>query len=172
MILQTSRLVLRRLETSDAGALHDLMSDADVMAYWDIREIDDVELTRRILDGQLKAMREGEAIHWAMLRASDKAFIGACDLSDIDRWHKRAEIGFISAKAFWGEGLTLEAMQAVLHHAAQGLRLEKLSARTQVGNVRSVRLLERLGFEQEGVLRGHVERDGERRDCLLFGLLL
>ena len=35
-----------------------------------------------------------------------------------------------------------------------------------------VRLLEKLGFRHEGLLRGYVDRDGERRDCLLFGLLL
>jgi ribosomal-protein-alanine N-acetyltransferase len=172
MILQTSRLTLRPLEPGDAPALHALMSDADVMAYWDITEIEDLALTTLILEGQLKAMADGEAIHWAMLRSGDGAFVGACDLSGIDRWHRRAEIGFISDKAYWGEGLALEAMQAVLDHAAQGLRMKKLAARTHVGNVRSVRLLERLGFEQEGVLRGHVERAGERRDCLLFGVLL
>jgi ribosomal-protein-alanine N-acetyltransferase len=33
-------------------------------------------------------------------------------------------------------------------------------------------VLEKLGFEEEGMLRGYVERDGERRDCRLFGLLL
>ena len=172
MILQTPRLSLRPLEAGDAEALHALMSDAQVMAYWDIREIDDVELTRRILEGQLQAAQDGEAIHWAMLRSQDNAFIGVCDLSDIDRWHRRAEIGFMAAAAFWGEGYAQEAMQAVVNHAAQALHVKKLAARTHVGNVRSVRLLQRLGFEQEGVLRGHVERDGERRDCLLFGLLL
>ncbi|QUD88543.1 GNAT family N-acetyltransferase [Phenylobacterium montanum] len=172
MILRTPRLTLRPLAAGDAEALHGLMSDALVMAYWDIREIDDLELTRMILEGQIKAAQEGEAIHWAMVRDADSAFIGVCDLSDIDPWHKRAEIGFLSARSVWGEGYTLEAMQAVLDHAAQQLHIKKLAARTHVGNVRSVRLLQRLGFEQEGVLRGHIERDGERRDCLLFGLLL
>ena len=41
-----------------------------------------------------------------------------------------------------------------------------------LGNIRSVRLLEKLGFRHEGLLRGYVDRDGERRDCLMFGLLL
>ena len=87
-------------------------------------------------------------------------------------WHKRAEIGFICAKPYWGEGYAMEALQAVIDHAAQGLRLRRLSARTHFGNLRSARLLERLGFQPEGVLRGHVERGGERRDCEVFGLLL
>ena len=40
------------------------------------------------------------------------------------------------------------------------------------GNRRSDALLEKLGFKEEGLLRGHVLRDGDRRDCRLFGLLL
>jgi ribosomal-protein-alanine N-acetyltransferase len=172
MILQTQRLTIRPLQASDAAALHGLMSDAEVMAYWDIGEIEDEALTGQILESQLKAMARDDALHWAMMRNEDGAFIGCCDLSDIDRWHRRAEIGFISARAYWGEGYVLEAMQAVLDHAAEGLHLKRLSARTHLGNLRSARLLERLGFEEEGVLRGHVDRDGERRDCQLFGLLL
>jgi ribosomal-protein-alanine N-acetyltransferase len=62
-------------------------------------------------------------------------------------------------------------MQAVVAYAAtSGLR--KLTARTHLGNRRSESLLETLGFKEEGLLRGHVLRDGERRDCRLFGLLL
>ena len=172
MILQTSRLTLRPLVETDLVDLHGLMSDAEVMAYWDIAEIEDLELTRRILASQLTAMAQRDGYYWAMIRTQDQAFIGCCDLTDIDLWHRRGEIGFIAARAFWGEGYALEAMQAVVDHAAQGLRLKRLSARAHLGNVRSVRLLEKLGFEAEGVLRGHVERDGERRDCELFGLLL
>ena len=172
MILETPRLILRPLRSDDAEALHGLMSDPEVMAYWDIGEIEDPALTQAILDSQILAMERQAACHWAILRASDGAFVGACDLSDIDPWHKRAEIGFISARAYWGEGYMVEAMQAVVGYAAQGLRLKRLAARTHLGNQRSARLLERLGFAPEGVLRGHVERDGERRDCQLFGLLL
>jgi ribosomal-protein-alanine N-acetyltransferase len=50
--------------------------------------------------------------------------------------------------------------------------VRKLGARTHLGNRRSENLLVALGFEPEGLLRGHVLRDGERRDCRLFGLLL
>ncbi len=172
MILQTPRLTLRPLTLDDVDAMHGLMSDADVMAFWDVPAITDRGLTLRIIDNHLTTMARDTAFSWVMSRTADQAFVGCCNLADIDRWHRRAEIGFITAKGFWGEGLTFEAMQAVIDHAAQQLRVKRLSARAHVGNVRSVRLLRRLGFEQEGVLRGHVERGGERRDCLMFGLLL
>ena len=172
MILQTSRLTLRPLQADDTADLHLIMSNAEVMAFWDIAEIEDMGLTSAILESQLDQMADKRAFYWAMVRSEDGAFVGCCDLSEIDRWHHRAEVGFIVGRAYWGDGYTLEAMQAVLSHAAQTLRLRRLTARTHLGNARSVRLLERLGFEEEGLLRGYVDRDGERRDCQLFGLLL
>ena len=172
MILQTTRLTLRPLAADDAPSMHALMSDAEVMAFWDVAEIDDIGLTMAIMDAQLRDMGRGKALYWAMIRRDDGAFVGCCDLIDIDRWHHRAEVGFVIGKPFWSENYAFEAMQAVMAHAAQNLHLRRLTARTHLGNVRSVRLLERLGFHEEGLLRGFVARDGERRDCLLFGLLL
>jgi ribosomal-protein-alanine N-acetyltransferase len=103
--------------------------------------------------------------------ALDRGFLGACDLSDIDWRHRRGEVGFVLAGAAWGQGYGLEAMRAVVDHAA-GLGLKRLWARAHAGNERSERLLRRLGFEEEGYLRGHIQRAGERRDCKIFGLLL
>jgi RimJ/RimL family protein N-acetyltransferase len=49
--------------------------------------------------------------------------------------------------------------------------LARLWARFHAGNEASRRLLERLGFTYEGTLRRHILRDGERRDCILYGRL-
>jgi ribosomal-protein-alanine N-acetyltransferase len=147
------------------------MRDAEVMAFWDMPESDDPDLIAGIVEGQVEEMAGGRAIYWAMRSLPDDHFIGVCDLSEIDRRHRRAEVGFLLGREAWGQGYAQEAMQAVLAFAgAQGLR--RLLARTHLGNRRSDSLLENLGFREEGMLRGHVLRDGERRDCRLFGLLL
>lgn len=170
-ILETSRLRLTPLTVQDAARLFPIMNDPEVMAHWDIGEIDDPELVNEIVRGQVGDMRGGRAIHWAIARLSDDAFLGCGDLAAIDRWHRRAEIGFILAREAWGQGYALEAMRSVVSYAAvSGVR--KLSARTHLGNRRSENLLTSLGFEPEGLLRGHVLREGERRDCRIFGLLL
>jgi [ribosomal protein S5]-alanine N-acetyltransferase len=172
MILQTERLSLRPLTPDDAAAIHLMVSDAELMAFWDSAQIEDPAVTTAMVQRQLAEMDEDLAQYWAMERAADDVFLGACDLSEIDRRHARAEVGFMVRRGFWGEGYTFEAMHAVIVYAAQTLRLRRLQARIHLGNVRSMRLLDRLGFEREGLLRGYVERDGQRRDCLLFGLLL
>lgn len=170
-LLETERLRLQPLAQSDVARLAPLMDDPEVMAYWDVPVVEDPELVAAIVGAQVAAMAAGRALHWTVRGLVDDAFLGCCSLADIDRWHKRAEVGFMLDREAWGRGYALEAMQAVVAYAASsGLR--KLGARTHLGNRRSETLLEKLSFKQEGLLRGHVLRDGERRDCRLFGVLL
>lgn len=170
-ILETPRMRLTPVAAEDTQYIFPLMADAEVMAFWDVGEVDDPDVIANIVAGQVDEMAEGKAVYWAMRALGDDQFIGTCDLSEIDRRHHRAEVGFMLGREAWGQGYALEAMQAVLAYAAaSGLR--RLLARSHLGNRRSDALLEKLGFVEEGMLRGHVLRDGERRDCRLFGLLL
>lgn len=170
-ILETARLRLTPLVAEDARLIFPLMADTEVMAFWDMAESDDPDLIARIVEGQVEAMAQGREVYWTLRTLAEDTFVGVCDLSEIDRRHHRAEVGFMLGRDAWGQGYAYEAMQAVLAYAAtHGMR--RLVARTHLGNHRSDGLLEKLGFEEEGLLRGHVLRDGERRDCRLFGLLL
>lgn len=170
-ILETERLRLEPLRPHDAQHLFPIMGDPEVMAFWDVAEIDDPDVITGVVQGQVEDMAAGRAIYWAMRTLSTAEFLGSCDLSEIDRRHRRAEVGFMLGREAWGQGYALEAMRSVIAYAAStGLR--KLTARTHLGNRRSDSLLEKLGFNEEGLLRGHILKDGERRDCRVFGLLL
>jgi ribosomal-protein-alanine N-acetyltransferase len=170
-ILETERLRLEPLTEDDVGNMFPIMGAPDVMAYWDMPETDDPDLLAEVVKGQVEDMRTARAMHWGMRTLAGDEFLGCCDLTEIDRRHRRAEVGFILGRDASGQGYALEAMRTVIAFAAtHGLR--KLVARTHLGARRSEELLEKLGFTQEGLLRGHILKDGERRDCLVYGLLL
>lgn len=170
-ILETQRLRLDPLSAADSPAMYPIMGDPDVMAWWDTPEIAEPEVVAEIVRSQVEEMERGRAVYWAMRTLADGQFLGTCDLSEIDRRHRRAEVGFLLSREAWGQGFALEAMRTIVAYAAaSGLR--KLSARTHLGNKRSDAVLEKLRFEQEGLLRGHILKKGQRRDCRLFGLLL
>ena len=170
-ILETERLRLEPLRADDAAHLYPIMGDPEVMAYWDVTETDDPDVVGQIIAARVEAMGRGRAIHWAMRTLGDGQFLGSCDLSEIDRWNRRAEVGFMLGREAWGQGYAQEAMQSVIAFAGGG-GVRKLAARTHLGNRRSEVLLQKLGFTEEGLLRGHILKDGERRDCRVFGLLL
>ncbi|MFY8141403.1 MAG: GNAT family N-acetyltransferase [Caulobacter sp.] len=171
MILETERLTLSPVTPEDSALIYPVMADPEVMAHMDVAAMDDPDMTLAFIEGRVGEMERGEALYWSVRLSDDNRFVGSVDLTDIDRRHHRAEIGFVLARPVWGQGFGYEAVQAVLGHAAT-LGFRRLWARTQVGDNASEKLLTKLGFEVEGYMRGHVDRDGERRDCRLWGLLL
>ena len=84
MILETERLVLRPIETSDWRVLYPIMSDPVVMAHWDSTEIEDPEVVEQMVAAQVEEMAAGRACYWAVELASEQSFVGACDLSELD----------------------------------------------------------------------------------------
>lgn len=169
-ILETERLRLEPLTPEDAATLFPLMGDPEVMHFWDVPEIDDPDLVAEVVRGQVETMGSGQAIYWTLRTLEGGRFLGCCELSEIDRRHRRAELGFLLAREAWN-GQALEALRSIVAYAAvSGLR--KLTARTHLGNRRAEALLQEAGFKEEGLLRGHILKDGERRDCRVFGLLL
>lgn len=171
MIFETARLRLSPLVLDDAPDVFLMMRDPEVMAYWDSAEVDDPDLVADIIAAEIRDVDRGLAWYWSLREIAGETYVGVCDISDIDWRHHRADVGFMLSRDAWGQGYALEAMRTVITHAAaEGL--QRLTARTHAGNGRSQALLQKLGFEEEGYLRGHVDRGGERRDCRVFGLLL
>lgn len=170
MNLQTQRLFLRPVRLHDAEDLFVGRGDGEVMRHWDWPPQETPEQVRGIIAAHRGEIDGGTVRWWAVATGPRGPAIGECDLSEIDAAHKRAEVGFLFRRAAWGQGYAVEAMARVLRHAFDEMGLERLCARAHAGNAASRRLLERLGFVYEGTLRGHVLRDGERRDCVLYGL--
>lgn len=168
-IIETERLHLRPLSRADSSAMFRMRSDAETMRFWDWPPAKDARDVFEIVAAQIDDMESGRSIYWAVC-LEDNA-IGCCDLSEIDHHHRRAEIGYIFARSCWGHGFAQEAMRAIAGYAFGPLALERLYARIHGRNEASRRLLTRLGFSYEGTLRGHVLRDGARRDCQIYGLL-
>lgn len=89
----------------------------------------------------------------------------------VDLEGRNAELGYLIAPDQQGKGYATEASDLCLTHAFDGLGLHKVWARVQAGNDASMRVLEKLGFRQEGVLREHWYGFGDHVDEYRFGLL-
>jgi ribosomal-protein-alanine N-acetyltransferase len=90
---------------------------------------------------------------------------------DVDRVNLVASLGYGIARECWGRGFASEAARAVVDYAFEGLALERVWARADPLNLASVRVLEKLGMQREGLLRSHVLRRGERADRVYYGIL-
>ena len=113
----------------------------------------------------------GEQVHLLAVERATDELVGPVGLHHVD-WPKRqAEVGYWTARAARGRGLTAAAVRLICAWGFDGLGLERIELRTHIENLASQRLAERLGFTREGLLRGAERRPAGRVDLVLFGLL-
>ncbi|RZM76461.1 GNAT family N-acetyltransferase [Pseudoalteromonas rubra] len=82
---------------------------------------------------------------------------------------RSAEIGYWLAEEYWGQGLTGRALQLLVDEVTTTTELMRLEAVVVAQNTRSARVLEKAGFEYEGLRRMAIYKDGEFFDARLFG---
>ena len=116
-----------------------------------------------------RTQEEGEAFGWA-IRNSEDYFIGGLGFADLIVGH-RAEIGYWLAKPYWGRGIMTAVVGSACQFAFERWRLVKITAYIFAGNTRSARVLEKCGFELEGCLRKHHQKDGRYVDAMVYARL-
>jgi RimJ/RimL family protein N-acetyltransferase len=171
-VLRTPRLVLDALTDADVPALVSLAGDrriADTMIS--VPHPLDAAAARQWLDRLRAGAASGTARHWAIRAADTGALVGMATLRAIDREHEEAELSFWIGVASWGRGYATEAAGAVIAHAFTSDGLNRLVAYHMVRNPSSGRVLARLGFRQEGLLRQRVKKWGVYEDVVLAALL-
>ncbi len=99
-------------------------------------------------------------------------FVGFIELVLIEEYERRALISIlIGAKELWGRGIGSTAMRILLDYAFTVRGLERVYTEVYGFNERSQRLMERVGFQREGILRQHDVHNGVRQDMHVFGIL-
>ncbi|KAJ8747451.1 hypothetical protein K2173_008748 [Erythroxylum novogranatense] len=84
----------------------------------------------------------------------------------------RGELGYVLAAKYWGKGIATRAVKLVAKTIFQEWpHLERLEALVDIKNLGSQRVLEKAGFQREGVLRKFVVMKGKSRDMIMFSLL-
>ena len=99
----------------------------------------------------------------------DGAAVGAVGYvpgRDVERFS--AEIGYWLGEAHWGKGIVSEAVRLVTDHAFREMGYLRLFALPFADNVGSIRVLEKAGYEREGLLRASAVKFGEAKDQLLY----
>jgi ribosomal-protein-alanine N-acetyltransferase len=102
----------------------------------------------------------------------DAPIVGTCNYTNIVRGPFLAcHLGYQIASLHQGRGLMSEALRATNAFIFEALRLHRIMANHRPENVRSARLLERLGFAREGLAKDYLFIDGAWRDHVLTSLV-
>lgn len=172
-VLETERMILRKLELSDAQCVFDhWLSDDRVMdnlikgAHKSVSET--IERVKEIV----KNYESQEFCYWGMeLKTSDE-LIGAIDLFHFDGLTDNCEVGYSIGYKWWNKGYGTEALKAVIDFGFRRMNVHKISAAHNLDNPASGKIMLKNGMEQEGTIK-HMIRNAKHqyKDCALYGLL-
>ena len=170
-VLDAPRVRLRWLTTHDVDAIYAIFSDPQMMKYWSTPpmrvRVEAAELLARIH----RQFADKSGFQWGVERKSDGELLGTCTLFSIHAANMRAEVGYCLHSAHWHQGYMAEALSALIDYAFGVLKLRRLEADVDPNNESSLRILGRMGFQREGLLRERWNVGGEVQDSVLLGLL-
>lgn len=169
--IKTERLELKKLDDKDAAGLLEIFSDPEVMKYWNTPPWNSIEQARQFISTSADAMRNLSSLTLGIYCKETKQLQGKVMLFNYDKESRRAELGFGIKRESWGKGIVFEASSALVEYAFNQLNLRRLEAEIDPDNTASGKALERLGFEQEGLLKQRWEIGGIVSDSAIYGLL-
>jgi len=170
-ILQTDRLILRQLTMEDIDFVYKHFHDSNVTQYLlDEPPVMDYAQAQAIIEFY-SAPEVKLHNRWGIVRKADNRLIGTCGYHKWITAYFRAEIGYDLSPDCWGQRYMSEAIRAVIQNGFERMRLNRIDALVYINNDRSIKLLQKLGFKQEGLLRDYFYLNGIFYDHYLFSIL-
>lgn len=149
-VLETGRLVFRKLLLSDAPEIYRLRSDLNVAALTGIVPSSCMDDAIAHINKIEKLVQENTSIYWAISHKEDPVLIGTICLWNFDIPHDTVEIGYELLPEYRGKGLAVEAIRCVTGFGFDKMGASCISAFPSEANKPSVKLLEKVGFKHTG----------------------
>lgn len=163
------KITLRRLEPSDKNQLTRLANNKKI---WDnVRDAFGHPYSEKNAEEfiQRQAQNETEKVFAIEYEGEFCGCIGLIFQKDV--YHKSAEVGYWVGEPFWGKGIATKAVELLVQYAFEDLKLIRVFAGAFEYNVGSMRVLEKNGFQKEGIAKNAVFKNNNLWDEHRYALV-
>ncbi|MCG8578489.1 MAG: GNAT family N-acetyltransferase [Bacteroidales bacterium] len=167
--LRTERLTLRPVSAKDAKAVFNYRSDADTNKYqrWIPQTINDVDEFLNKVSSKIN--QAGTWFQFVIIENGTSEIIGDLGIHFID--DNQAELGCTLARNRQGNGFAVEALRSVVDYLFKTLNKHRIIGSVDPQNLKSIAMLERLGFRKEAHFKESILIDGKWVDDLIYAIL-
>lgn len=171
--LETKRLILRELHIDDAEDIFAYAKKKHISEYtlWEPHQsLEDSETF--ISDYVQSSYEDGAPEPFAIVEKKSRRVIGTVGCFWVSKTNRHMELAYALNDEFWGQGLVVEAAQAVIDYCFSFFEVDRIQCRCKVQNIASFRVMEKLNFTYEGVLRNAIYHRECSWDLKVTSLLL
>ena len=152
--LVTDRLILRRFDFGDATPMFEnWASDPEVTRYLTWPAHTDISLTQSIIEYWSSQYDNNGFYQWAIELKSLRQPIGSISVVRINDVVDECEVGYCIGRKWWRHGITSEALSKVIEFLSDTVKVKRISAKHDVDNPNSGRVMLKCGMQYEGTLR-------------------
>lgn len=169
--IETARLTLKEVSLANSMDMFEIFSDEETLKYYDVEPVHEVEEVKDLMEVLLNRFKNKKGIRWGLYLKDSGKLIGTCGYHDVNRQALRAEIGYELSRDFWGKGYMKEALEAILDYGFNNMGLNRIQALAEPENEKSIGILKRVGFTQEGILCDYEYYRGGLKNCTMLSIL-
>jgi len=167
----TPRLCLRAISLDDTQAYYKMLKNEAVVKYYGLYPISSDDFAKWLIERYQIGFKEMKYIRWSITDINTQAFMGTCGYQSMNEFNSKAEISYDLAPEYWHRAYMTEAIFAILQWGFDEFGLNRVEAMIYPGNIASEKLILRLGFKKEGLLREYAYFRDTYTDLNLFSLL-
>jgi [ribosomal protein S5]-alanine N-acetyltransferase len=165
IVLESDRLRLRVIEEKDLADSYRILSDSTAMKYFGSKRHPDLEYTRvNWVNLLISRFKYRDTVPFAITLKESGELVGHINAQQFGGDFRYAEIAYIIDPAHWGQGFATEALILMVEYLGKRMKVHKIRANVFAGNIASLRVLEKVGFEREGYLRDNAWINGAYLD--------
>ncbi len=170
-VLETERLLLRKMEMRDAQDMYEYSRDPLVAKYvlWEAHS--SVSDTKGYIRYMLRKYRNGEPSSWCIVEKATDKVVGTIGYMWYQQDNSACEVGYSLARKCWNRGYMTEALKAVLDYSFRELGINRVEAQHETENPASGAVMRKCGMAKEGTLRSRLYNKGRYVDVDLYSIL-
>lgn len=164
-------VTLRPVVPADAEHLKRWRGEWSVRRFQPLHDLTASQLRSDVAGQRIKNLYRGRGDKFQWIIELDREPVGWITLV-VSNWeHGLAEVGYALTTESQGRGVMVRALLRLLNELFVRTTLERVEARCAIDNVASQKVLEKLGFRREGMLRSYFRLHGRRVDNFLYAIL-
>ena len=168
---QTSRLQLRKFTPEVYKHLFSNYSEPEIKTIIGLESEEQYQKLLKKHEGGL-ATYNRSLVFFQLIASATNTIIGGCGFHNWAIDHNRAELGYnLDKEEFKQKGFMREALEFVINYGFTEMNLHRIEAMVSPANIPSLKLLQRFGFSEEGLLREHYLINGKYEDSKVYSLL-
>lgn len=165
-MIETHRVLLRKMNIEDVEALAGILGDDRTMEFW--QQPFTVEQVHSWIHRSIESYAQYEFGRWLVVHKQTQQVIGDCGILKAEiNGESENDLGYIIHHPWWRQGYAYEAANVCVRHAFSQLKLDRLAASMACDHKGSIAVAEKLGMKKEGQFSNPRNRN---KPTFIYGL--